>query len=50
MNPLPRILLLSCAMAVALAGCSGHVLEFRNAEVVNGKIYKSGANEPSAAR
>lgn len=38
MKPLPRIRLLSCAMAVALAGCSGHVLEFRNAEVVNGKI------------
>ncbi|AAQ58887.1 toxin-antitoxin system YwqK family antitoxin [Chromobacterium violaceum] len=50
MNPLPRILLLSCAMAVALAGCSGHVLEFRNAEVVNGKIYKSGANEPFSGK
>ncbi|OQS35166.1 hypothetical protein B0T40_13490 [Chromobacterium haemolyticum] len=50
MKPLPRIRLLSCAMAVALAGCSGHVLEFRNAEVVNGKIYKSGANEPFSGK
>ncbi|MCD4499696.1 toxin-antitoxin system YwqK family antitoxin [Chromobacterium vaccinii] len=50
MKPLPRIRLLSCAMAVSLAGCSGHVLEFRNAEVVNGKIYKSGANEPFSGK
>ncbi|QND83275.1 YwqK superfamily antitoxin [Chromobacterium vaccinii] len=42
--------LLSVVIAASLAGCSGRVLEFRNAEVVNGKIYKSGANEPFSGK
>lgn len=37
---------LSCLLALALAGCGSEVLDFRNAEIVNGKIYKKGANEP----
>lgn len=32
------------AATVLLMGCSGSVLDFRNAEISNGKIYKSGAD------
>jgi antitoxin component YwqK of YwqJK toxin-antitoxin module len=28
-----------------LAGCNGNVLDYRNVELVNGKIYEKGANE-----
>lgn len=34
------------SMAVMLQGCSNKVLDSRNAEIVNGKIYKDGDNEP----
>lgn len=32
--------------ALLLAGCSKPVLDWRNADLSNGKIYKAGANEP----
>ncbi len=31
---------------LALAGCGTKTLDWRNADVVNGKVYNSGANEP----
>lgn len=40
---------LSCLLALALTGC-GKTLDFRNAEIVNGKIYKSGANDPFSGK
>lgn len=36
--------------ALLLAGCGKKVLEFRNAEIVHGKIYSSGANSPFSGR
>ncbi|WP_225869762.1 hypothetical protein [Glaciimonas sp. PCH181] len=32
--------------ALVLAGCGKKVLDFRNAEIANGKIFSSGANSP----
>lgn len=34
------------AVALLLAGCSKPVLDWRNADLSNGKIFESGANEP----
>lgn len=31
---------------VSLSGCKSNVLDYRNAEINNGKVYASGANEP----
>jgi hypothetical protein len=39
---LPTIL----AAVLLLSGCWGKTLDFRNAEIVHGKIYASGANSP----
>lgn len=36
--------------AVVLAGCFGKTLDFRNAEISNGKIYQQGANEPFSGK
>lgn len=38
------------ASLVLLAGCSPSTVDFRNAEIVNGKLYKSGANDPYSGR
>lgn len=43
------ILSLSCA-AVALAGCGSKVLDFRNVEIVNGKVYATDANSPFSGK
>lgn len=34
------------AMSMLVSACTGNVLEFRNAEIVHGKIYEQDANEP----
>ncbi|MEX3968874.1 toxin-antitoxin system YwqK family antitoxin [Paraburkholderia sp. EG286B] len=44
----PSILILSCA-ATLLAGC-GSKLDFRNAEISNGKVYAQGANTPFSGK
>ncbi len=36
--------------ALLLAGCLGEVLDFRNAEVSEGKLYKEGANKPFSGK
>jgi hypothetical protein len=36
--------------AVVLAGCFGKTLDFRNAEISNGKLYQEGANEPFSGK
>jgi antitoxin component YwqK of YwqJK toxin-antitoxin module len=43
-----RILLASMTAAtlIALTGCSNRVLDYRNAEITDGLIYATGANEP----
>lgn len=38
------------ATVFALGGCNSRVLDFRNAEVVNGKVYEKGANTPFSGR
>ena len=38
---LPGVVL---AATVVLPGCGGSVLDFRNAEISNGKLYKAGAD------
>lgn len=46
-----RIRLAAVALAAfALAGCSQEVLDFRNADLVNGKIYADGANKPFSGK
>ena len=45
--------LLGVVVALAaggLAACSGKVLDFRNAEMSNGKLYARGGNEPFTGR
>lgn len=37
---------MSVAAAFLLAGCGPSTLDFRNAEVVNGKIFRAGADKP----
>lgn len=37
---------MSVAAALLLAGCGPSTLDFRNAEVVNGKIFRAGADKP----
>lgn len=39
-----------CAALLVLAGCGKNVLDFRNAEVSNGKIYADRANEPFSGK
>lgn len=38
------------ATALALAGCKGDVLDYRNAQIVNGKVYPGNANEPFSGK
>lgn len=38
------------AVCVGLAGCGQEVLDFRNADLVNGKIYADGANKPFSGK
>jgi hypothetical protein len=40
----------AAVVTAALAACGSKVLDFRNAEIVNGKVYASGANEPFSGR
>ncbi|CAJ3526657.1 toxin-antitoxin system YwqK family antitoxin [Burkholderia pseudomallei] len=40
------LILSSLVAALALAGCKGDVLDYRNAQFVNGKVYAGNANEP----
>ncbi len=35
-----------CLCFVLLSGCKDQVLDFRNAEIVHGKVYQQGSNEP----
>jgi hypothetical protein len=42
-------LALSCA-ATVLVGCGSKVLDFRNAEISNGKVYANGANTPFSGK
>jgi hypothetical protein len=43
-------LILSAIAAALGSGCGGRVLDFRNAEIANGKIYTSGANTPFSGK
>lgn len=44
-------LFLSSLVAVlALAGCKGDMLDYRNAQFVNGKVYAGNANEPFSGK
>jgi antitoxin component YwqK of YwqJK toxin-antitoxin module len=36
--------------ATLLAGCKGDVLDYRNAQVINGKVYAGNADEPFSGR
>ncbi|WP_155713106.1 toxin-antitoxin system YwqK family antitoxin [Burkholderia stagnalis] len=40
------LILSSLVAALALAGCKGDVLDYRNAQLVNGKVYAGDANKP----
>lgn len=44
MNTIKRTCYILLASVLVLAGCDSRVLEFRNAEVVNGKLYEKGGN------
>ncbi|HDV6322054.1 TPA: hypothetical protein RJR38_003909 [Burkholderia multivorans] len=52
MNLKPRrVALVSTAYIVLLlAGCKGDVLDYRNAQIVNGKIYSGDANKPFSGK
>ncbi|WP_052007276.1 toxin-antitoxin system YwqK family antitoxin [Burkholderia paludis] len=42
-----HILMISAALPLlCLAGCKGDVLDYRNAKIVNGKVYAEDANKP----
>lgn len=46
--PLRRTLHLAgatCAVAFGLSACGSHTLDFRNAEIVNGKVYSQGSDD-----
>ncbi|MBU9418073.1 hypothetical protein KTE23_15970 [Burkholderia multivorans] len=36
--------------SILLAGCKGDVLDYRNAQVVNGKVYAGDANTPFSGK
>lgn len=40
------LLLLAVVLSAGLVGCGKKVLDFRNVELVNGKLYAAGANQP----
>ncbi len=42
--------LIAIAVTSNLAGCKGEVLDYRNAQMVNGKVYAIGANEPFSGK
>ncbi|WP_186060973.1 toxin-antitoxin system YwqK family antitoxin [Burkholderia gladioli] len=42
--------LIAIAVTSNLAGCKGEVLDYRNAQTVNGKVYAIGANEPFSGK
>jgi len=39
-----------CLCAVALSACGDKVMDFRNAEISNGKMYRQGADEPFSGK
>lgn len=45
-----RLTVLCLLSALLLAGCFEEVLDFRNAEISNGKLYQAGANEPFSGK
>jgi len=45
-----RSIALAWLSAMTLAGCIGNTLDFRNAEISNGKLYQEGANEPFSGK
>lgn len=45
-----RSISLMLLSAFALAGCFDKVLDFRNAEISNGRLYEQGANEPFSGK
>ena len=50
MKAMFRALMPSLVCVSLLAGCSGSVLDFRNAEISNGKIFKEGDNKPFSGK
>ncbi|NIE82548.1 MULTISPECIES: toxin-antitoxin system YwqK family antitoxin [Burkholderia] len=42
--------LIAIAVTSNLAACKGEVLDYRNAQMVNGKVYASGVNEPFSGK
>jgi hypothetical protein len=42
--------LAALVVAALLAGCKGGVLDYRNAQMVNGKVYGENANEPFSGK
>ncbi|MDR5835379.1 DUF4087 domain-containing protein [Caballeronia sp. LZ034LL] len=45
-----RLLIAACAIVTGLAGCASHTLDYRNAQIVNGKIYAADANSPFSGK
>ncbi|HIE1653690.1 TPA: toxin-antitoxin system YwqK family antitoxin [Burkholderia cenocepacia] len=44
------LILSSLIAALALDGCKGDILDYRNAHIVNGKVYAGNANEPFSGK
>lgn len=44
------LILSSLIAALALGGCKNDVLDYRNAQMVNGKVYLGNANEPFSGK
>lgn len=45
-----RLLIAACAIATGLAGCANRTLDYRNAQIVNGKIYAADSNSPFSGK
>lgn len=45
-----RLLITACAIATGLVGCASHTLDYRNAQIVNGKIYAADSNSPFSGK
>ncbi len=39
-----------CLCALALTGCGDKIMDFRNAEIASGKMYRQGADEPFSGK
>jgi hypothetical protein len=47
---LAALVAISFAVAAALSGCKSEVLDYRNAQLVNGKVYAGDANTPFSGK